>query len=145
LQRNRDAVSGRMLSQLYADEGFEHARQAGELQRRKLENAVEPVIMEMLNYMQSVRFYVLAHLTDWFSEFRDYYRREGVIVKRLILISAAVCIHDAQICRVNVVSSATCKRPPRRGGRYDAVAGWRCELRRDDDELTERETTPGKY
>jgi phage terminase large subunit-like protein len=81
LQCNRDAAGGRALSQLYADEGMNMLEKPASFSDDKLENAVEPGIMEILNYMQSGRFYVMAHLADWFAEFRDYYRKEGVIVK----------------------------------------------------------------
>lgn len=42
LQRNRDAVSGRMLSQLYADEGLNMLDKPASFSDEKLENAVEP-------------------------------------------------------------------------------------------------------
>ena len=43
--------------------------------------AVEPGIMEILQKMQSGSFKVFEHLTEWFSEYRMYHRKEGKIVK----------------------------------------------------------------
>ena len=35
----------------------------------------------MLTVMQAGRFKVMAHLKEWFEEYRDYYREDGIIVK----------------------------------------------------------------
>lgn len=43
-------------------------------------NFIEPSIMEMLQRMETGRFKVFSHLTDWFLEFRSYHRKEGKIV-----------------------------------------------------------------
>jgi hypothetical protein len=42
---------------------------------------VEAGISQMLLRMQTGRFKVFAHLTDWWSEFRLYHRKDGLIVK----------------------------------------------------------------
>jgi hypothetical protein len=42
---------------------------------------VEAGIMEILTRMQTGRFKVFAHLTEWFSEFRLYHRKDGKIFK----------------------------------------------------------------
>ena len=44
-------------------------------------NAVEPGILEMFMRMQSGRFKVFNHLSEWFSEMRMYHRKEGKIIK----------------------------------------------------------------
>ncbi len=44
-------------------------------------NAVEPGIAEMLDWMQTGRLKVFAHLRDWLDEFNLYHRKDGVIVK----------------------------------------------------------------
>lgn len=44
-------------------------------------NAVEPAIASMLDWMQTGRLKVFAHLRDWLDEFNLYHRKEGVIVK----------------------------------------------------------------
>lgn len=42
---------------------------------------VEAGVMDILERMQTGRFRVFAHLRDWLDEFRQYHRRDGVIVK----------------------------------------------------------------
>lgn len=44
-------------------------------------NGVEAGIMEILTRMQTGRFKVFKHLSDWWSEFRLYHRKDGKIVK----------------------------------------------------------------
>jgi phage terminase large subunit-like protein len=43
--------------------------------------SVEAGLMEMLDRMKTGRFKVLAHLNDWFEEFRLYHRKDGRVVK----------------------------------------------------------------
>jgi len=43
--------------------------------------SVEAGLMEMLDRMQTGRFKVFRHLTEWFEEFRLYHRDKGVVVK----------------------------------------------------------------
>jgi hypothetical protein len=42
---------------------------------------VEAGISDMLERMETERFKVFAHLEDWFAEFRQYHRVDGLIVK----------------------------------------------------------------
>jgi hypothetical protein len=44
-------------------------------------NGVEAGIIEMLERMETGRFKVFAHLEPWFEEFRQYHRKDGLIVK----------------------------------------------------------------
>lgn len=44
-------------------------------------NGVEAGVMELLQRMQSGRFFVFEHLNDWWEEFRMYHRKDGLIVK----------------------------------------------------------------
>jgi phage terminase large subunit-like protein len=44
--------------------------------------SVEPGIAEMLARMQTGRFKVFEHLSDWFTEFQNYHRDNGKIAKR---------------------------------------------------------------
>ncbi len=43
--------------------------------------SVEAGLMEMLDRMQTGRFKVFRHLTDWWEEFRLYHRKDGKVVK----------------------------------------------------------------
>jgi Terminase RNaseH-like domain len=42
---------------------------------------VEAGLMDMLVRMESGRFKVFKHLTEWFEEFRLYHRRDGRVFK----------------------------------------------------------------
>jgi hypothetical protein len=44
-------------------------------------SGVEAGISEMLERMETERFKVFDHLNDWFAEFRQYHRVDGLIVK----------------------------------------------------------------
>lgn len=44
-------------------------------------NGVEAGITEMLERMETGRFKVFDHLEEWFGEFRQYHRMDGLIVK----------------------------------------------------------------
>lgn len=53
-------------------------------------SGLEAGISEMLDRMQTGRWKVAKHLTEWFDEFRLYHRKDGLIVKeRDDLISAS--------------------------------------------------------
>lgn len=43
--------------------------------------SVEAGLLDMLDRMQSQRFKVFKHLSDWFEEFRLYHRKDGLVVK----------------------------------------------------------------
>jgi phage terminase large subunit-like protein len=43
---------------------------------------VEAGLMAMLDRMQTGRLKVFAHLEDWFTEFRAYHRKDGLVVKK---------------------------------------------------------------
>jgi hypothetical protein len=43
--------------------------------------SVEAGLMDMLTRMQTGRFKVFKHLSDWFEEFRLYHRKDGKVVK----------------------------------------------------------------
>lgn len=44
-------------------------------------NGVEAGLMDMLDRMQTGRYKVFSHLSDWFEEFNLYHRKDGLIVK----------------------------------------------------------------
>lgn len=44
-------------------------------------NGTEAAITDMTQYMTTGRFKVAAHLNDWFEEYRNYHRKDGLIVK----------------------------------------------------------------
>lgn len=77
---NREKGSGEELQALYRKQGIkmlpEHATfiTGG--------YSTEAGILEMADYMQTGRFKVAAHLEEWFTEYRGYHRKDGLIVKQ---------------------------------------------------------------
>jgi phage terminase large subunit-like protein len=76
-QRDRGSLTP--MSKLYAKEGLrmlhEHAKFADG------SNSTETGIMEMDERMKTGRLKVAAHLSEWFDEFRNYHRKDGLLVK----------------------------------------------------------------
>lgn len=81
LRRDKDPQAGRMLAELYADQGLRMLATPASWNDETLDNSLEPALMGMLDYMQSGRFKVLPHLIEWWTEFDDYHRDNGVVVK----------------------------------------------------------------
>lgn len=85
LQHSKD--SGEPLRDQYAKQGLRmlpdkatHPPQPGE-EEGTGGYGVEAGLMDMLDRMQTGRFKVFAHLSDWFEEFRMYHRENGKVVK----------------------------------------------------------------
>jgi phage terminase large subunit-like protein len=80
LRKDKDPRAGKQLAQLYRDEGLSMLPEPASFSDEKLEHSLNDGVIGMLTMMQAGRFKVMAHLTEWFIEFRDYYRKDGVIV-----------------------------------------------------------------
>ncbi len=74
-----DPGSGQQLAALYRAQGLnllaEHATHADG------GTGVEAGVIELIDRMNTGRFKVFRHLTEWLGEFRQYHRKDGVIVK----------------------------------------------------------------
>lgn len=75
----RDKRSGGTLREDYAAHGLRMAGAHATFPDGG--NGVEAGIMQILQRMQTGRFKVFRHLEDWWSEFRIYHRKDGLIVK----------------------------------------------------------------
>lgn len=80
-----DKGSGISLAQQYRDQGVNmlhdwarNPKASGDT--GKGNNAIEPAIMDMLQRMETDRFKVFSHLSDWFQEYTGYHRKDGKIV-----------------------------------------------------------------
>ena len=75
-----DPRSGETLIELYKKEGVNavdgHARYSD-----TRGNSLEASVADIHNRMETGRFKVARHLTDWWDEFRMYHREEGKIHK----------------------------------------------------------------
>jgi phage terminase large subunit-like protein len=75
----RDKRSGGTLREDYARLGLRMAMSHATFADGG--NGVEAGVMALLQRMQTGRFKVFEHLEDWWSEFRLYHRKDGLIVK----------------------------------------------------------------
>lgn len=87
-----DKGSGEQLAQSYRDHGLNMMPERATFADGT--NGVEAGVMEMLDAMQTGRFKVASHLSEWFEEFRLYHRDNGRIVKEFDdLMSASRYAH----------------------------------------------------
>ena len=75
----RDLRGGKTLAQLYRDEGLNMLMEHATFEDGGV--SVEAGIADMLQRMTTGRWKVFSHLNDWFAEFRQYHRKDGIIVK----------------------------------------------------------------
>lgn len=75
----RDKGSGEQLADQYRAQGLNMLRNRATFEDGS--SGVEAGIAEMLTRMQTMRLRVFSHLADWFSEFRLYHRKDGLVVK----------------------------------------------------------------
>lgn len=95
-----DKQSGIQTAQSYRNEGLDMMDEQAQFPDDR-GNGVEAGITEMLMRMETGRWKVFSHLTEWFEEFRLYHRQEGKVVKEFDdLMSASryglMCLNDAQ-------------------------------------------------
>lgn len=83
LQHSKD--SGKPLAEQYRAQGLklltEPARYPDNPDGTPGTSGVEAGLFDMLDRMQTGRWKVFEHLSDWFDEFRLYHREEGKVVK----------------------------------------------------------------
>lgn len=82
---NREKVGGRILADAYREHGVNMLTKSARYPKVPGEDEkggpqpVEPIVDEMLERMQTGRFKVFAHLSEWFEEKRSYHRKDGMI------------------------------------------------------------------
>ena len=71
---------GRAIKDYYIENGVNMLGISARYQKDKGgPQPLEPIVMEMLERMKTGRFYVFGHLSEWFSEFRNFHRKDGKI------------------------------------------------------------------
>lgn len=75
-----DKGSGEQLAKQYKDQGLLMLPQRATFEDGS--NGVEAGVSEMFDRMQTGRFKVFSHLSEWFEEFNLYHRKDGLIVKK---------------------------------------------------------------
>ena len=71
--------------------------------------AIEPIVIDILERMHQGRFKVFSHLSSWFEEKRMYHRKDGRIVDKKDDIMAATryAMIDLRKSRVNIATTVT--------------------------------------
>lgn len=120
-----DTKSGKSLHTLYRDEGLRN------LLRNHFSNppgpgqkegqggqGVETGLMEMLQRMETGRFKVFSHLSDWFEEFRQYHRKDGKVVKLKddIISATRYAVMSLRFAKTNIIRTPT--------QTYEGVTNW---------------------
>lgn len=75
----REKGSGEHLYTLYKKQGLKMMH--GHATHVDGSNGTEAAIIEMTQFMTTGRFKVAAHLSEWWDEYRNYHRKDGLIVK----------------------------------------------------------------
>ncbi len=83
-----DKGSGVQLKEQYHQQGLKMLSEKATFDDER-SNGVEAGIAEMLMRMESGRWKVFSHLTEWFEEFRLYHRKDGQVVKEYEDLMAA--------------------------------------------------------
>jgi phage terminase large subunit-like protein len=120
-----DKGSGQQLAAQYKTAGANMLRERATFEDGT--NGVEAGVAEMLTRFQSRRLRVFSHLADWFKEFRNYYRKDGLIVKKGDdLMSATrygVMMRRKAITQGEVLGAARMVLPPTHAV-LDPLTGW---------------------
>lgn len=89
-----DKGSGEQLKQIYYNQGLNMLPENAKFTDGS--NGVEAGLAEMLMRMETGKFKVFSHLTEFFEEFRLYHRKDGKIVKEY---DDAICaVRYAMMC-----------------------------------------------
>lgn len=124
-----DKGSGQALADQYRKQGLKmlpdkatHPPQPGEPEGSG-GNGVEAGLMDMLDRMQTGRFKVAAHLSDWWEEFRLYHRKDGKIVKENddLLSATRYALMMIRFAKTRPVTKRTSTQPQHRI--YDSAMG----------------------
>lgn len=100
-----DKGSGEKIRDMYVEQGLNMLGERATFEDGS--NGVEAGIAEMLMRMETGRWKVFRHLTDWFEEFRLYHRKEGKIFKEyedLLAASRYLLMSLRYAARVRAVS-----------------------------------------
>lgn len=82
---NREKVGGRILADAYREHGVNMLSKSARYpkvpgsEEKGGPQPTEPIVDEVLERMQTGRFKVFEHLSEWFEEKRSYHRKDGFI------------------------------------------------------------------
>ena len=75
-----DKTSGDQLAAQYRQNGLRLLKDRAQYDGDR-GSGVEAGLMDMLERMETARWFVFRHLSDWWEEFRLYHRKDGQVVK----------------------------------------------------------------
>tara|TARA_R100001443_G_scaffold101012_1_gene108594 strand:+ start:1816 stop:3201 length:1386 start_codon:yes stop_codon:yes gene_type:complete len=77
---NKEKSGGRAIKDYYIENGVNMLGLSARYAKDKGgPQPLEPIVMEMLERMKTGRFYVFNHLSEFFTEFRNFHRKDGRI------------------------------------------------------------------
>jgi phage terminase large subunit-like protein len=114
-----DKGSGKQLASLYSEEGLDMLAEHAKFEDGSW--GFEAGIAAMLQRMQSGRFKVMNHLSDWLDEYREYYRKDGLVVKERDDLMSATRV--AVMCLRFAIPKPVRRHVPEDGTR--APLNWR--------------------
>ena len=89
---NKEKGSGQQLQDIWRAHGVNLLGMSARYKKEKGgAQPVEPIVMELYERIETGRFKVFSHLTDWFSEYRNLHRKDGRIVPIRDDIFKATC------------------------------------------------------
>lgn len=106
---NRDKGNAQPLYKAFKKKGVKMLRRSSRYQEDKGgPQAVEPVIIDMLERMKTGRFRVFSNLDLWFEEKRMYHRKDGKIVDKKddIMAATRVGMMDLRKARVKIETTS---------------------------------------
>ena len=124
-----DKGSGEQLAEIYRKHGLKMLPERSQYQGER-GSGVEAGLADMLERMETGRFKVFRHLSDWFEEFRLYHRKDGKVVKENddLLSATRYGIMDLRHARTGEPKKMLqMERKPVRlqmGGASSASTGW---------------------
>jgi hypothetical protein len=124
----RERGSGESLSKLYKAQGLRMCDQHATFVDGGY--STEAGILEMDERFQTGRLRVARHLAEWFEEYRDYHRKDGLIVKERddIMSATRIGVMARRFGRPVLLGS---KKPPTASGEPVRIA-QHAELSGDD-------------
>jgi phage terminase large subunit-like protein len=109
----RDTGSLQPMAQIYKKHGLRMLPEHAKFQDGS--NSTEAGITQMEERFRSGRLKVAAHLSDWFKEYRDYHRDNGLLVKRRDDLMSATRVGVMAIRFAKPMEMGTNSRKARQG------------------------------
>lgn len=111
---DRDKGNAKPLYKIFKSHGVKMLRRSARYDEKiGGAQAIEPIVLQIIERMMTGRFKVFSHLSLWFEEKRMYHRKDGLIVAKKddIMASTRYAMIDLRKSRVNITTVATVQQP----------------------------------